>query len=323
MVEIKISEKETNQRIDKYIKKYLSNAPLSYIYKLFRKKDVKVNDHWVRNNYIVLNGDVIHIYINDELLKEFQKSKEVKKVDLRYPLIYEDENILIINKPRGILVHGGESEKKITLTNDVLNYLYFKGEYDPKLDKGFTPAPAHRLDRNTSGIVVYGKTLPALQCLQELFKNKEQIEKTYLTLLVGNLNKEMHVDVPLLKDASSGIVRVSSLSEGAKTAESIFAPVYHYGDDYTLTEVKILTGRTHQIRVHASYINYPVVGDGKYGNFAVNKIIENEYHFEKQFLHAKKLAFKKIGGVLQYLSGKQFIAQLSEEEEDLLEKLRN
>lgn len=322
MIEIKIEEKEANQRIDKYIKKYLSNAPLSFIYKLFRKKDIKVNNHWVNNNYIICEDDVIRIYISEEQLKEFSINKEIKKDDLRYPIIYEDENILIINKPRGILVHGGDKEKRITLTNEVLNYLYFKGEYDPSINKGFTPAPAHRLDRNTSGIVVYGKTLPALQCLQELFKNKDQIEKIYIALVVGNMNKVINVDAPLLKDSSSGLVKVASIEEGAKSAHSIFKPIKRYGD-YTLVEVKILTGRTHQIRVHAAYSNYPVIGDGKYGNFAVNKVVESKYHFTKQFLHAKKLAFKKISGVLHYLSSKEFLAPLSKEEEELLEKLEH
>ena len=320
MVELKVSSKEANQRADKYIKKYLANAPLSFIYKLFRKKDIKANSHWIRQDYFVKENDVISIYISEEQLKEFCENKTALKKDLKYPIIYEDSNILIINKPRGILVHGDRNEKSKTLANDVLNYLYFKGEYDPNSDKAFIPSPAHRLDRNTSGLVIFGKNVASLQELQELFKNKENIEKSYLALVVGKLNKRLEIDKPLLKDSSSGLVRIASLDEGAKSAYTIVSPLKRYGD-FSLTKVKILTGRTHQIRVHLSSVNFPVVGDSKYGNFAVNKMVEEKYHFTKQFLHAYKISFKKIDGVLSYLSNKSFVAPLSKEEEDLLNLL--
>lgn len=320
MVELKVGSKEANQRIDKYIKKYLSNAPLSFIYKLFRKKDIKVNSHWVNPDYFIVEGDIIRIYINEEQLKDFKEDKLLVKKDLKHPIIYEDSNVLIINKPRGILVHGDKNEKSKTLANDVLNYLYFKGEYDPNSDKGFIPSPAHRLDRNTSGLVIFGKTINALQELQELFKSKEEIEKTYLALVVGNLTKRIEIDSPLLKDSSTGLVKIFPISEGGKSAFSIVSPKKQY-HDFSLVEVQILTGRTHQIRVHLSSINFPVVGDSKYGNFSINKIVEEKYHFSNQFLHAYKISFKKIAGVLQYLSNKSFTAPLSKEEENLLDLL--
>ncbi|MCF0117197.1 MAG: RluA family pseudouridine synthase, partial [Bacilli bacterium] len=179
MVEVKVSLKEENQRIDKYVRKFLNEAPLSFIYKLFRKKDVKVNGHWVKENYIIQENDLVQIYVKDEQLVEFNKPRELEKANLKYQIVYEDENILIVNKPRGLLVHGDSSEKRLTLSNEVLNYLYFKGEYNPRDDHGFVPGPAHRLDRNTSGLVVFGKNLPALQSLEELFKDKQEIDKVY------------------------------------------------------------------------------------------------------------------------------------------------
>ena len=317
MKKITISSKEANQRVDKYVKKFLNEAPLSFIYKLFRKKDIKINGHWVKENYIIKEGEELSIFVTDAQLEEFNKPKEIEKVTLNHEIVYEDENILIVNKPRGLLVHGDEGEKKLTLSNEVINYLYFKGEYDPKNDRGFTPGPAHRLDRNTSGLVVFGKNLVSLQELEELFKEKEEIVKEYKALVVGIFSGEKHISAPLLKDEKTGLVRVS---KQGKNAETIAKSLGNYGN-FSLLNVQILTGRTHQIRVHLASIGYPVVGDSKYGDFKVNKEVREKYKFENQFLTAYKLSFKKIKGHLSYLSGKTFEVKLPSEEEKLLSKL--
>ena len=317
MKKIVISSKEANQRIDKYVKKFLNEAPLSFIYKLFRKKDVKINGHWVKENYILNEGEELSIYVTDAQIEEFNKPKEIEKVSLNHEIVYEDENILIVNKPRGLLVHGDEGEKKLTLSNEVINYLYFKGEYDPKNDHGFTPGPAHRLDRNTSGLVVFGKNLVSLQELEDLFKEKEEISKDYKALVVGKFEGERHISAPLLKDEKTGLVRIS---KSGKNAETIVKFAGKYGD-FTLVNVQILTGRTHQIRDHLASIGNPVVGDSKYGDFKVNKEIKEKYKFENQFLTAYKLSFKEIKGHLSYLSGKSFEVKLPQEEEKLLSKL--
>ena len=195
-----ISSLEAHQRVDKYLRKYLSQAPLSFIYKLFRKKDVKINGHWVKENYMLNEGEELVVYVTDEQLEEFNQPRKVEKVSLNHPIIYEDENILVINKPRGLLVHGDKDEQRVTLANEVLNYLYFKGEYDPKETQAFRPAPAHRLDRNTSGLVLFAKNLESLQILEDLFKDKEEIDKIYLALVKGHLGEVMMIDAPLLKD---------------------------------------------------------------------------------------------------------------------------
>lgn len=318
MQKIVISSKESNQRVDKYVKKYLNLAPLSFIYKLFRKKDVKINGHWVKENYILKEGEELTIFVSDSQIEEFSKVKEIERVNLNHEIVYEDENILIINKPRGLLVHGDEQEKKLTLANEVINYLYFKGEYDPKVDKAFTPAPAHRLDRNTSGLVVFAKNLESLQELETLFKEKEDIKKEYQALVVGHLSSKQVIDAPLLKDTKTGLVRISKLG---KSAVTIVNPI-KFIKDYTLVNVTILTGRTHQIRVHLASINHPVVGDSKYGDFKVNKEFKDLYKFENQFLTAYKLSFKNIKGHLGYLSDKSFECFLPNEELKLLEILK-
>ena len=317
MKNITISSKEANQRVDKYVKKFLNEAPLSFIYKLFRKKDVKINGHWVKENYILNEGEELTIYVTDSQIEEFNKPKEIEKVTLNHQIVYEDENILIVNKPRGLLVHGDEGEKKLTLANQVINYLYFKGEYDPKNDHGFIPAPAHRLDRNTSGLVCFAKNLVSLQELEDLFKEKEEIVKEYKALVVGKFEGTKLIDAPLLKDTKTGLVRIS---KQGKNAETIVKFAENHGD-FTLVNIQILTGRTHQIRVHLASIGYPVVGDAKYGDFKVNKEVREKYKFENQFLTAYKLTFKNLKGHLSYLSGKSFEVKLPEDEEKLLAKL--
>ena len=316
MILLKITLKDANQRVDKYVKKYLNEAPLSFIYKLFRKKDVKINKHWVKENYILQDGDELAIYISDQQLEEFNKPKEIQKVNLNHPIIYEDENILIIDKPRGLLVHGDENEKVVTLANEVINYLYFKGEYDPK-EKGFIPAPAHRLDRNTSGMVVFAKNLISLQILEELFKNKDNIDKEYLALVKGRVDQKLEIDSPLLKDEKTGTVRISKYGKSALT---FVEKVKFYGD-FTLVKVRILTGRTHQIRVHLASLDHPVIGDSKYGDFKINKMFKDLYGFENQFLHAYKLKFKNVDSKLSYLSNKEFVSPLPSEMDKLLKKL--
>ena len=321
MIKLTVTKKDESQKIEKYVKKALSEAPLSFIYKLFRKKDVKVNGHWVKPEYVISSGEEIAIYITDLQLEEFKEKRDISKANLPYEIVYEDKNILLVNKPRGVLVHGDAKEKKHTLANDVINYLYFKGEYDPNLDNAFTPAPAHRLDRNTSGIVAFAKNLNALHSLEELFKDKVDIEKHYQALVVGELKEGMEISAPLKKDANTGLVKVTSIKDGGMPSLSIVKPLKHYSN-YTLVDVNLVTGRTHQIRVHLSYKGYPVVGDSKYGNFEVNKLFKKDYHFENQFLHAYSLKFKEIKGPLEYLSNKEFKSQIPEYMGEILKKLK-
>ena len=321
MKEFKITKKDASQRIDKYIKKVLSDAPLSFIYRLFRVKDIKVNGKRVPISYILNEGDIISIYISDKLLEELSTKKEIVPVKSNIDIVYEDENILIVNKPRGILVHGDINEKRMTLTNQVLNYLYSKNEYDPKNEVGFVPSPAHRLDRNTSGLVLFGKNMLSLQTLFDMFKDKENVSKYYLALLNGHIKEKGEINVPLLKDEKTGIVKVSSLQNGGKSALTKYELVEKYIDK-SLVKAKLITGRTHQLRVHFSFINHPIVGDSKYGDFKLNKQIEKEFSFKDQFLHAFRIEFHNIEGELSYLSNKSFEAPLPKKEKEILEILR-
>lgn len=317
MKKILIDKASSLQRVDKYVKKYLSDAPLSFIYKLFRKKDVKINGHWVKGDYVVQEGDELSIYVTDTQLEEFNKPKEVSLTSFPKEIIYEDDNVIIVNKPKGLLVHGDKNEKTHTLANQVLSYLINKGEYNPRINDTFTPAPAHRLDRNTSGLVVFGKNINSLQILEDLFKDKNNIEKHYYALVCGQVVKGGSIDKPLKKDANNGLVRICPISEGGKSAKTLYTPV-SITSDYTLLDIVIVSGRTHQIRVHMASLGYHVVGDGKYGNFLTNREFNKLFNYDSQFLHAYKLIFKNIKGNLSYLSNKEFVAPIGEKEQNIL-----
>ncbi|MDY0345486.1 MAG: RluA family pseudouridine synthase [Bacilli bacterium] len=321
MIEIKITSQEANQRVDKYVRKYLNNAPLSFIYRLFRKKDIKIDGHWVDISYILKADDLLRIYITDEQIIELSKPREIKQTMIVDAIIFEDENIMIVSKSKGLLVHGDEKEKTHTLANQVINYLIQKGEYNPKETKGFAPAPAHRLDRNTSGLIVFAKNLVALQELEAMFKSRKGIEKHYLALVVGRVLNNQTINLPLKKDASANMVRVDKVESGALDAKTKIEIVKHIGG-HTLLDVELQTGRTHQIRVHLAAIHHPVVGDGKYGDFQDNRYFKERFNYDSQFLHAYKLSFSIQSGLLSYLDGRQFTSQLPKKEDEILEHLR-
>lgn len=317
-----VNDKESGQTLEKYIKKVLSYAPLSFIYKLFRKKDVKVNGHWQKEKYVISEGEEITVFVTDEQLEEFKKKYNYVASDaIKDWILYEDNNVLLINKPRGVLVQKDEGYKDKPLDQMVIEYLMFKGEYDPQNDLAFKPGPAHRIDRNTSGIVIFGKNHDALAYLFELFQKHELIGKHYLCLVTGDIQEDGTVDVPLRKNFDTKKVVVAPLSSGAKTAKTIYHPIERFGD-FTLLDITLVTGRTHQIRVHMSYIRHHVVGDGKYGDFKVNNMVDREYGFKNQFLHASEVHFGQLEKPLTNLSRKSFKAEMPQEYIDLLEKLR-
>ena len=315
-----VSHYESGQTLEKYVRKVLKDAPLSFIYKLFRKKDVKVNGHWQDKKYIVNEDDEISIYVTDAQLEEFQKKNEYHPSDyIKERIVYEDDNVLFVNKPKGVLVQKDDGSSK-ALDQMVIEYLMYKKEYDPSNQLAFTPGPAHRLDRNTSGIVIFGKNQVALQQLFSLLKEHEKIGKHYLALVVGDVEKDGQVNAPLLKDEKKNMVKVASLKDGGKPSITIYHPLKRFGD-CTLLDVTLVTGRTHQIRVHMAYINHPVVGDNKYGDFAFNNEFAKEYGIKNQFLHAYELHFGQLEYPLNNLSNKSFKAMMMKEEESVIVKL--
>ncbi len=300
----------------------LKDAPLSFIYKMFRQKDIKVNGKKAKIDFIIEEGDVIDIYLKDALLDKFHQDALLRPVKPDFNIIYEDENVLIADKPKGLLVHADEEgEKRVTLQNMVLNYLAQKGEFDPHSLTSFIPSPAHRLDRNTAGIVVFGKNLPTQQELLTLFRERKNIEKRYTLLVRGETNREGEIDFPLIKDPETRMVKVGKVERGAKPALTAYKRIKAFPCGFSLVEAELLTGRTHQLRVHFAYIGHPIVGDAKYGDFQVNDSFERMYGFKNQFLHATYFGFKSIEGRLSYLSGKEFTSPLTEKEKNILDSL--
>ena len=318
-----IQKSEEGQTLEKYIQKLLVSAPISFIYKLFRKKDVKVNGHHEDRKFIISENDEVAIYIKEEQFEEFLKEKAFKPNNqIKDWIVYEDENVLFINKPRGLLVQKSAPQDE-SLDQLVVEYLIYKGEYDPNKELAFKPVPAHRLDRNTSGIVAFGKNHQALELLFELFKNHNLINKHYLALVVGQMEKDKDsINAPLKKDEKTNTVTVASLEKGGKTAKTVYKVVKAY-KDYSLLDVTLLTGRTHQIRVHLAYVHHPIIGDEKYGDFAANRVFKQKYGFNKQFLHAYKIGFGDLPSPLTNLSRKEFTAEPNEEIAKILTKLDN
>ena len=320
MIQIEISSNDQNKRLDKFVKKYLSKAPDSFIYKLFRKKDVKVNKKPKPIDYMTQLGDVITIYITKEQEESFIEKKNVEtSSSMDFKVIYEDDNILVVNKPTNLLVHDGDDKLKNddTLTKQVLNYLISTNAYNPSKENIFIPSLAHRIDRNTSGLVVFGKTSIALQELFKAFKNHDGMDKEYETLVCGKVTEKGKIEAKLIKNEKTKIVNVDE-TNGLK-ALTLYTPIKVY-EDVSLLSVKILTGRTHQIRVHLKHINHPLVGDQKYGN-RNSDMLAKKYHMNGYFLHAKKLCFHNLENELAYLNDKEFVAPLFDWEVKLINKL--
>lgn len=312
MLKFLVSKTDDGVRLFKFIKDQLKNASLGAIYTLFRKKDIKVNNHHEKKDYILKVNDIVLIYGNDEKLKSFLKKDEVNEAKpLPFPIIYEDENLLVINKPQGILSQGDKSGE-LSLIEYVKNYFAYKKE-ETKV------YPLHRLDRNTSGVIAIAKNYRTSQVLSNLIQNHQNVEKKYLALVVGKINSSGEISKNLKKDEKNNFVRVDEEGKASKTlyeVEEIF-------DEVTLLSLTLLSGRGHQLRVHLASINHPIVMDEKYGNFAFNKAFANKYKLRHIFLHAKTLCFKNIKDEhLTYLNGKIFFAPLWKVEEDIINILR-
>ncbi len=318
MVSYTIKKEEEGLSLEKYVRKVLPNAPSSFIYKLFRKKDVRINNHWEKDKTKIHQGDIVSIYVTDAQFDEFASNKKIEPSDeIKTLFVYEDDNILIINKPRGLLVQKDKAGVK-ALDDMVLSYLVYKGEY--KVGDSYTPGPAHRLDRNTAGLVIFGKNTKVLQYLFTLIKEKTLISKHYITLVKGEIDKDGFIDAPLKKNEKSSLVFVTPIEEGGKPSRTNYHVITKM-NGYTLLDVVLESGRTHQIRVHMSYIHHPVVGDNKYGDFELNHMIEKEYGFKNQFLVANRIDFGELSAPLNNLNKKHIEVDMPLECKTLLDKL--
>ena len=309
MIEIEIGPNDAEQRLDRFLRKYLREASLSRIYRIIRK-DVKVNGSRAAKDTVLRRGDRLALYLKEEELQKYHSEKKTERTGIRknFGIAYEDENILAAVKPPGLLTHGDGREKKNTLVNQVTDYLIEKGEYIPRMEKSFSPASVNRLDRNTAGLVLFGKNGMALRTLNDMMKDKEAVGKYYLTVLCGRLEDERTLFGNLEKDSASNRV---TISERGRAVETRVRPLAYSSDGrYTFAEVRLMTGRTHQIRAHLAFAGHPVAGDGKYGDLSANREMSGKYGLSGQLLHAYRLKFFRGEGELAYLTGKEIRADL-------------
>lgn len=320
MVKLTITENEENQRLDRFLKKYLKNAPLSHIYKLIRK-DVKVNGKRAKADALLRKGDEISLYMDEATLRNQVRPRKQRMARRQFKIAYEDENLLIVDKPFDLLTHGDSREKKNTLANQVCGYLQEKGEYRPGREKIFVPSPVNRLDRNTTGLVMFGKNSRTVQALGAMMRDKGRVSKWYLAIIAGELDRALTLTHRMEKDPNSNRISILPLESGrGKVIETIARPLER-GKGFTLVEVELLTGRTHQIRAHLGQAGFPVIGDAKYGNERVNRAMKRRFGLMAQLLHAYKLRFNETDPQFEYLTGKEVTAALPQSFERIKKQL--
>ena len=429
MKEITIGANDAGRRLDRFLRKYLREASLGEIYKLIRK-DVKVDGRRRDQAYMLAEGEVLALYLSDEAIDRLigagknvyagtgaagsaqnrstagsdrgrSSRTQNHRAKRQFGIIYEDDRILIADKPYGLLTHGDSHEKKNHLANQVKDYLIERGDYDPRAERVFAPAPANRIDRNTTGIVLFGKTASALKDLNTMIR-EDMIDKYYMTIVAGRIDKELTLTGSLIKDERANRVTVSGIGSngsstrsrsGSRFSESspaeksggaahsvstgatgdtstegreiitVVKPLEHFQIKIhekahpdssgrsrgktvtaTLVEIRLVTGRPHQIRAHLAGIGHPVIGDSKYAAGSVSSgghsssnmrrnsksgeaLLLNEYAKSKfglttQLLHAQRLEIRETTDELAYLRGQSFEAALPSRFERILDELR-
>lgn len=297
MKSITISNKDAGQRVDRFIQKTFDSLPRSLMFKEIRKKNIKVNKKRCTPEQVLKEGDVLDLYLNDNALNIKEKHYDFLKASTDLDIIYEDDNIILINKKVGVLCHPDGRDYIDNIVARLKRYLYEKGEWDVE-SSSFTPSLANRIDRNTGGIVIGAKNSQALKTVNDKIKSRE-IEKYYLTVVHGKMPRKSEILTAYLKkNEKTNTVRVTDNKvDGGKQIITEYT-VLDYYDDASLLEVKLHTGRTHQIRAHLAHIGHPLYGDGKYG------IDKGRY---RQALYSYKLKFSfKDENPLSYLNNKEF-----------------
>ncbi|MBR5619387.1 MAG: RluA family pseudouridine synthase [Clostridia bacterium] len=304
MKTLTIGPNDAGQRLDKFLTKSLPTLPQALLYKYIRLKRIKRNGRRTQISDRLQAGDTLELYINDEFFEKPRPQYDFLRAAKTLDILYEDENLLLLNKKVGLLSHPDETEYVDTLITRVKRYLYEKGEYDPDSEQSFTPSLVNRIDRNTCGIVMAAKNAEALRALNAIVKSR-QLHKMYLCVVHGRPPREADtLEGYLRKDEAKNKVFVSRKSApDAKEIRTRYRVLDSYRD-LSLLEVELLTGRTHQIRAHLASVGCPLLGDGKYGTNAQNK----RYGYKKQFLCSYKLTFDftEDVGALQYLDKQTF-----------------
>lgn len=299
-----VEKNDSGQRLDKFLTKFCPKLPKALMYKYIRIKRIKINGKRAEISTKLNVGDIVDMYINDEFFEKKETVYDFMSASNKIDIVYEDENVILLNKKVGLLSHPDDNEYIDTLITRVKRYLFERKEWNPDDESSFTPSLVNRIDRNTSGIVICAKTAEALRVLNQKMKDRE-LHKIYLCIVHGTPpKKEDIIEGYLVKNESKNKVFISKKpSDEAKYIKTKYK-VLGSKNGLSLVEVDLLTGRTHQIRAHMAWLGNPLLGDGKYGKNENNKKVG----YKKQCLCSHKLIFDFTtdAGSLEYLNGKEF-----------------
>lgn len=302
MRELLIGRNDAGQRLDKFLTKSLYRLPVSLMQKYLRTKKIKVNRARAQGNTMLKEGDTIQLFIRDEFFEREEVSDSIYTTVPKLSVVYEDDNIIVCDKRPGVLVHPDDSgEERNTLLLHIKAYLCRNGEYSPEEENSFAPALCNRIDRNTGGMVIAAKNAEALREMNRIIK-ENLISKFYLCAVHGSVKKKADtLEGFLVKNSKDNLVTVSPTPfKGAKKIITKYKKLSEK-HDLSLLEIELVTGRTHQIRAHMSYIGHPLLGDGKYG---INKS-DRSKGYKYQALYSYRLRFCDVDGPLSYLSHKE------------------
>lgn len=305
MRELTVGKNDAGQRLDRFVGKSLPLLPPALLQKYIRIKRIKVNGQRAARDQRLAQGDVLQLYINDEFFD--QPREENMFLTLFKPsldIVYEDENLMLLNKRPGLVVHADETEKVNTLINHIQAYLYQKREWNPRWENAFTPALCNRIDRNTGGIVIAAKNAESLRVLNQKIRDRELV-KLYLCVVQGELPKRADTLTAYLEKLSdeNRVIVSDRKTPQNRTILTKYRVLETRGGN-SLLEVDLLTGRTHQIRAHFAHVGHPLLGDGKYGSNKLNKALG----YDVQALYSYKLRFEFTtpAGCLEYLNHREF-----------------